>query len=194
MSAAIGAQTVLQHKGVGNFVFGLIFAVGVWAVGRAVRARTKENRVLQVRAVDLVKERDASDREAAAEERGRIARELHDVISHSVNVMVVQAGAAEQMVDLDPPRAADAVRVVQAAGREAIGQLAHLLGILRDGGEEVGLAPEPAIRDVRTLIASAAEAGQPVQLRVEGKAHRPAPGAELSRFRIVQEALTNVTA
>ncbi len=143
MVAAVGTQTAVQHKGVGNFVFGLIFIAGAWVIGGLVHARTRENVALHAETGRLVEEREAQTKQAAAAERGRIARELHDVIAHSVSVMVVQAGAAEQVVAREPGRAVEAMRAVQDSGRQALSEMAHLLGMLRDGGRELGLVPQP---------------------------------------------------
>lgn len=192
MVVAIGTQTLVQHNGVGNFVFGLIFVGGAWVTARLVYARTRENVALQAQTGRLAEERDASAKQAAAAERGRIARELHDVIAHSVSVMVVQAGAAERVVAREPGRAEEAMRAVQDTGRQALSEMAHLLGMLREDGEELGFVPQPGISDLPALVAQARSAGLAVELHIEGERHPVPAGVELSLFRIVQEALTNV--
>jgi signal transduction histidine kinase len=126
-----------------------------------------------------------------AEERNRIARDLHDVIAHSVSVMVVQAGAAEEVLRRDPERAVEPIRSVQVTGRDAIAELGRLLGILREHGDEVGLAPQPGLDDLGGLLEETRHAGLPVELTVEGDPRRLAPGVELAIYRVVQEALTN---
>ena len=124
--------------------------------------------------------------------RGRIARELHDVIAHSVSVMVIQAGAAEQLCS--PQHAAGTgmpLQAVQRLGRSTVDELRRMLGILRDDPEEVSLNPQPGIARLPGLIRQLREAGLPVEMRVEGSTSWTFPGVSLSAFRNVQEALTN---
>jgi signal transduction histidine kinase len=150
-------------------------------------ARTRSLRAAEARAARLEVDR----REAILDERTRIARELHDVIAHSVSVMTVQAGAAEEMLRVDPTRAVEPVRAVQETGRQALVEMKRLVGMLREGDEETGLAPQPGVADVDRLVAQMLEAGLEVELRVEGTP-RPVPiGVDLSAYRVVQEALTN---
>jgi signal transduction histidine kinase len=130
-------------------------------------------------------------RAAVAEERARIARELHDVIAHSVAVMTVQAGAAETMLGSDPARAAEPVRAVQETGRHALAEMKRLVGMLREDEEDLGLAPHPGLSRIDGLLAQVREAGLEVELEVDGPARPLAPGVDLSAYRIVQEALTN---
>jgi signal transduction histidine kinase len=156
-------------------------------VGMAIRTRAHEARELTRRAERLEREQLA----AVAEERARIARELHDVIAHSVSVMVVQAGAAEEVLTRSPARAVDPIRAVQETGRQALVEMSRLVGLLREDGEELGLAPQPGIDALGALLAQVRDSGLPVELRVDGE-RRPLPLAvELSAYRIVQEALTN---
>jgi signal transduction histidine kinase len=163
----------------------LLAAPGV--LGIAFGARTRSLRAAEARARELELER----REAVAAERSRIARELHDVIAHSVSVMTVQAGAAEEMLRVDPARALEPVRAVQATGRQALVEMKRLVGVLREGDDELGLAPQPGLADVERLVAQVREAGLGVELRIEGSP-RPLPlGVDLSAYRVVQEALTN---
>jgi signal transduction histidine kinase len=190
--SAVGIETALQHKGFGNFAFALIFLVGAAIVGRTVHARTAQTVQLQARADTLEREGEVRVQLAAQEERARIARELHDVIAHSVSVMVVQAGAAEQMMTRNPARALTAVQTVQATGRDALGEMGRLLGILREGMDELGLSPQPGLGDVPALIADARHAGLAVELQIIGEQRSLPPGPALSIYRIVQEGLTNV--
>jgi signal transduction histidine kinase len=163
----------------------LILLPGV--LGIAFGARTRRLREAEARARSLELER----REAIAEERARIARELHDVIAHSVSVMTVQAGAAEEMLKRDPARAVDPVRAVQETGRQALVEMKRLVGMLREHDDELGLAPQPGLADVDRLVEQVRDAGLDVTLRVEGE-RRPLPiGVDLSAYRVVQEALTN---
>lgn len=189
--AGFALGTLSQHNSPGNFVFGAIFAVGVWIVGRTVRTRTAKAGELEARAVTLEREREQQARQAAADERARIARELHDVIAHSVSVMVVQAGAGEQVLRRDPERAADVLRSIQETGRQALSEMSTLLGILREHGDAFGLVPQPGVSDLSGLLEQTRQAGLPVVLTVEGAERPLPPGVELSLYRVVQEALTN---
>jgi signal transduction histidine kinase len=126
-------------------------------------------------------------------ERARIARELHDVIAHSVGVMVVQAGAAERTIPLDPDRAVAATQSVQDCGRQALADLRNLLGLLRPAdGDHDSLSPQPGLDDVPALLARLEDAGLSVRLECSGTPRLLPPGTDLAAFRIVQEALTNV--
>jgi signal transduction histidine kinase len=189
--AGFAVGTLGSHNSLGNFLFGAIFAVGVWIVGRTVRARTATASELEERATTLEREREEHARRAAVEERARIARELHDVIAHSVSVMVVQAGAGEEVLRRDPDRAADVLRSIQETGRQALSEMSRLLGILREHGDELGLVPQPGIADLGSLLEQTRGAGLPVELTVEGEERSLPRGVEVSLYRIVQEALTN---
>lgn len=192
MIVAVAVETVVQHKGLGNFTFAMVFAVGTFFVARTVAYRTRHADEMRERAHEVEQRRDDDVRRAAEAERTRIARELHDVIAHSVGVMVVQAGAAERVLDRDPEAAVAALRSVQATGRQAIAEMARLVSILREGGEEVGLAPQPGIDDVTALVEETRRFGIPVELEVSGRAQAVAPALGLTVYRIVQEALTNI--
>jgi signal transduction histidine kinase len=139
----------------------------------------------------LEAEQQAQARAAVAAERARIARELHDVIAHSVSVMVIQAGAAEQLLEQTPERARGPLEAVQDTGRQTIVELRRLLGILREDGQELSLAPQPGLAGLDLLVEEMRQAGLPVQLRAEGQPGRLPPGADLAAYRIIQEALTN---
>jgi len=140
----------------------------------------------------LASEQELRSRWAVAEERGRIARELHDVVAHSVSVMVVQAGAARRTLGASPDQAVAALGQIESTGRQALVEMRRLLGLLRDGDQEdAALAPQPSLEHLDSLAAAAREAGLPVEVAVEGEP-RPLPaGVDLSAYRIVQEALTN---
>jgi len=130
-------------------------------------------------------------RTALHEERARIARELHDIVAHSVSVMVVQAGAAEDLLDRAPQRARVPLQSIQETGAQAIGDLRRMLGLLRDEHAEPMLAPQPGTAEIAELVDQMSELGLPVELSVEGTPRSLSPGVELAVFRVVQEALTN---
>jgi signal transduction histidine kinase len=192
MVLAIGVETVLQHKGFGNFLFGLVFAAAAFAVARVVAHRTDAADDLVARTRQLEESREADARRAVEEERARIARELHDVIAHSVGVMVVQAGGAERVLPKDPAAAVDALRSVQTTGRQALAEMARLVGILRGLGEEIGLAPQPGLAEIATLVDASRAAGLDIDVCIDGTQRALPPGVELTVYRVVQEALTNV--
>jgi signal transduction histidine kinase len=161
------------------------------AAARAVRALERRHAETSDRARRLEAERDASVRAAIAEERERIARELHDIVAHCVSVMVVQAGAAEDLLDRDPQRAREPVVAIQETGREAVGELRRMLGLLRGTAATPARAPQPGTAELDELVAQMNASGLPVGLRVTGTPRSLPPGIELAGYRIVQEALTN---
>jgi signal transduction histidine kinase len=136
------------------------------------------------------RERDVAAREAVAAERARIARELHDVVAHSVSVMVVQAQAGPRLL-AEPNRLRDTFHSIEATGKEALVELRRLLGVLRGGEEHAATAPQPGLGSLETLLGQVREAGLRVDLRVEGEPVPLPAGVDLSAYRIVQEALTN---
>jgi signal transduction histidine kinase len=169
----------------------LVFAVA-WTMGDNLRTRRAYTASLEERADRLEREQEDGARRAVNEERARIARELHDVVAHSVSVMVVQAGAARRVLRRDPDRAAEALSSIETTGRQALDELRRLLGMLRKYTDQPpSLTPQPQLRDLETLLAQVEEAGVAVQLTVEGQPRDLPSGIDLSVFRIVQEALTN---
>ncbi|MER5418424.1 sensor histidine kinase [Streptosporangium roseum] len=130
-------------------------------------------------------------REAVSEERTRIARELHDVVAHSVSVMVMQAGAARLMLRPDQVTERESLNVVEETGREVVEELRRMLGLLRTGPEGDGLAPQPCLARLDDLVEQMRAAGLDVTLNVEGEPVPLPAGLDLSAYRIVQEALTN---
>jgi signal transduction histidine kinase len=180
----------------GWLIVGLVAALAaaaVLAVG-LVRARRRHRAALGDRGWLLERDRAAAVREAVDAERARIARELHDIVSHNVSIMVVQAGAAREVMDSRPAEAQEAMRAVEAAGRDAMTELRHLLGLLApaaDGSDEDDLTPQPGLDRLGELIDRVAFAGLPTEVRVAGEP-RPLPGGvDVTAYRIVQEALTN---
>jgi signal transduction histidine kinase len=169
-----------------------VFVATAWILGDNLRTRRAYTATLEERAARLEGEQRDSARRAVNMERARIARELHDVVAHSVSVMVVQAGAARRVLHRDADRATEALSSIESTGRQALDELRRLLSMLREYGDGMpALAPQPTVEDLTALAVQFEEAGLHVELTVEGDA-RPLPsGADLSIFRIVQEALTN---
>ena len=187
---AVGVHTYRQEGDVPAFewVYGLVYFGGAFALGRLVR---RQGRRAEERALRLEREGEERARAAAAAERARIARDLHDVISHSVGVMIVQANAADVALERDPERARAALTHVDETGRETLHELRRLLGVLRTDGGPSERAPQPQLASVGSLVDEVRATGLAVELRLEGD-RRPLPaGLELAAYRIVQEALTN---
>jgi signal transduction histidine kinase len=170
----------------------LVAGVGLWLAGVAMRERQARLRAVEERAHRLERERELASRVAVADERARIARELHDVIAHSVSVMVVQAGAARRLLARDGERAAEAMREVEGGGRDALTELRRLLGVLAERPEELVLAPQPGLGQLDALVGRIDAAGVPVDVRIVGTPRPLPPGLDLTAYRVVQEALTNV--
>jgi signal transduction histidine kinase len=167
-----------------------IFALP-WLAGRAARASRLQAERLRLLTERLRRERDARVRLALLEEHSRIARELHDSIAHAVSVMVLQAGAAEEVLTTAPDRARAAASAIQELGRQALADLGRMLGVL--GAHEHGgvLAPPAGLAQLDTLIAHVRQAGLPVHLEVHGAPARLPTGVDISAYRIIQEGLTN---
>ena len=162
-----------------------------WLAGFALRARSAQADDAEQRAIHAERERDSAARIAVAEERARIARELHDVVAHSVSVMVLQVGAVRLRLPETMAEDKDALRGVEQTGRAALAEMRRLLGAMHDDGQSAELAPQPSLDGLDALIDRVSGAGLPVRLHVEGDAF-PLPRAiDLSAYRIVQEALTN---
>jgi signal transduction histidine kinase len=175
----------------GNDAWLLLVMGGSWAAGRALRSRRLLIEDLRRTTAELERNREELASRAVAEERLRIAQEIHDVVAHSVTVMLVQAEAAERVLP-DHPDAQQAVAAVQDTGRQAITELRQLLGVLRPGEGRSGVTPQPGLGDLGVLVASYRETG--LTIRHHGVSRvRPLPAnLELTAFRVAQEALTNV--
>jgi signal transduction histidine kinase len=163
-----------------------------WAAGRAFRARDRRTEELEDRAVLAERRREEHARRVVAEERERIARELHDLVAHTVSLVIVQCVVALELLDAGE---ADAARTrildIEAAGRQALAEMRRLVTVLRPGPERPSLTPQPGIRALPALIERVEAAGVPVALHVDGPQIGLSPGLDLSAYRIVQEALTN---
>ncbi|RAY12846.1 sensor histidine kinase [Actinomadura craniellae] len=159
----------------------------LWALWERRRRRAE----LGARTWLVEREREAAARRAVEEERARVARDLHDIVSHSVSVMVVQAGAARHGLDGEVEEAEEALLAVERTGREAMTELRHLLGVLAPAPDGDALAPQPSLAHLGTLVDRVAFAGLPVDVTVTGEP-RPLPaGIDATGYRVVQEALTN---
>jgi signal transduction histidine kinase len=171
-----------------------VLLAAAWMLGVGVRQRRAHAAALEGRAARLEREREEKARQAATQERLRIARELHDVVAHSLSVIGVQAGAARLVLDADPnpARAREAVAAIEATANRAMAEMRRALGILRDTDRSgVALAPLPGLGQLPTLLDQLRAAGLPVDLRVEGTPRPLATSIDLSLYRIAQEALTN---
>jgi signal transduction histidine kinase len=172
-------------------VYLLFFFSAVWAWGRYVRMRRAYTAELAIRAERAERDREQEARRAVAAERARIARELHDVVAHHLSVMVIQAGAARRLLDVEPEQTRVALAAIEGAGRQGLGAMPGLLRALRDDGHADTLAPPPTLQELDALVARVQAAGLPVALRIEGTP-RPLPAAvDMSAYRVAQEALTN---
>jgi len=169
----------------GEAVFGGVVMFVAWYVGRRIRLR-------QERAAQLRREQAAETRRIVTEERTRIARELHDVVAHQVSLMTVQAGAAKAVASQDPEGALRAMGAVEEAGRQALDELRHLLGVLRPDADLDSLGPQPGLADLPGLVEQVRGAGLEVSLATDGVSAELPARVDLFAYRIVQEALTNV--
>jgi len=162
-----------------------LLIVGLWLAGNSLRG-------VRERAARIEREQELAARAAVGDERARIARELHDIVAHSVSVMVVQAGAARRLLGPEPGRPGEALLAVESGGREALAELRRMLGLLAGGGPDGVVDGQPGLGQLDALVERMRGAGMAVALRVEG-ARRPLPaGLDLAAYRVVQEALTNV--
>jgi len=175
----------------GELVFiPLLFGIA-WLAGFALNARAEQADAAEARAAQAERERETAARIAVAEERARIARELHDIVAHAVSVMVLQVGAVRHKLPDELADESGALRGVEQAGRTALAEMRRLLSAMRRDGDDLELAPQPGLGGVGALVAEIGRAGLPVTLHVEGEA-APLPRAiDLSAYRIVQEGLTN---
>ena len=188
-------SVLLAEPGEGNSAGDLVFLGAivsiVWALAVGMRARAAHAGALEVRAQELERERDVRAREAAAAERARIARELHDLVAHSISVIAVQTGTLRRRLSHDRPDDAEELGQVERTARETLAEMRRLLGLLRTDDHALALTPQPDLAPVERLAEQVRRAGLPVELAVEGDPRPLPPGVDLAAYRIVQEALTN---
>jgi signal transduction histidine kinase len=193
--AVWGALTVMALDAeefiAGDIFFPSTFGMLFLLAGRAVRSRSRLTAELHEAAVRADEAREAESERAVADERRRIAREMHDVVAHSVSMMVVQAGGARRILDRDPARAVAAAELIERTGRAALAEMRALLGVLH-AEEHSEYAPQPSLRELDALVERARSAGVPVEVTVEGERRELPAGLDLAAYRVVQEALTNV--
>jgi signal transduction histidine kinase len=190
-AAALAVAIALPLTGgieFGNEAFRIILLAAAWALGDSIGSRRAYLSEVEARAERLEREQAAEVRRVTAEEQARIARELHDVVAHALSVIIVQAGAADDVFALDPARAREPIRAIDSAARAALGDLRRVLGILQTDADYL---PQPSLARLDSLIEQVRGTGLEISLTIEG-APRPLPvTVDLSAYRIVQEALTN---
>jgi signal transduction histidine kinase len=190
-SIVIVVYNIPGPQTVGDFVFIPLRFVVAWVAGYALRERAEQAEAAEVRASQAEREREAVARVAVAEERARIARELHDIVAHAVSVMVLQVGAVRHKLPDMLAEDRDSLRSVERAGRTALAEMRRLLGAMRRDGDGLELTPQPGLDGLDSLLDEIGRAGLPVELHVDGERF-PLPRAiDLSAYRIVQEGLTN---
>jgi signal transduction histidine kinase len=184
----LGIVTTMDDRIIGDYLFPPLLGVVAWLAGRAVRTRTRLTEQLHETAARLAEVTEDERRLAVVDERRRIAREMHDLVAHSMSVMVVQAGGARRILDRDPARALEAATRIERTGREALAEMRNLLDVLN---LPAARAPQPTLAELGELVARSRAAGLPTVLDLRGE-RRPLPaGLDLAAYRIVQEALTN---
>jgi signal transduction histidine kinase len=163
-----------------------------WGLGVYVRSRREYTSVVEERAGLLEREREVRSREAVADERARIARELHDMVGHALSLIVIQSGGAQRVLQAKPELVRDTLASIEATGRQALTDMERMLGMLRTTeATDKTLSPQPGLGDVEVLAARVSEAGLPVDVSIEGLPVPLPASVDLSAYRIIQEALTN---
>jgi signal transduction histidine kinase len=191
----IGVAALLEFNApegkAGDFVWDAITFTIAWVIGFAVGEKYREVDEAKDRAAAAEREREERARRAVADERARIARELHDVVGHSVSVMTVQASAVRRLLEPDQEQVGEALQVVEQTGREALAEMRRMVGVLRHAEEAPALAPQPSLEQIEKLVQHARDRGLPVELSVEGVPVALPTGIDLTAYRLVQEGLTN---
>jgi len=192
----LGLVWLARPRSIGDgstLVLDCLIVAAAWWLGDGTRRRQEAVVTAQERAAELEQAREELARRAVSEERLRIARELHDVVAHSMSIIAVQSGVGVHVLDSQPEEARKALVAVEATSRQALVEMRRLLGVLRRDAEPTGsLAPAPGLAEVETLAADVARTGVRVEVRIEGTPSVLPAGLDLSAYRIVQEALTNV--
>ncbi len=188
--AAIVVYNAPGMAAVNRVFLPVIFAMP-WFGGLAMQQRGARAEAAELHAARLAGDREEATRAAIANERARIARELHDILGHSVSVMTIQASAVRRLLRPDQIKERDALLTVEQTGREALAEMRRLVGILRLAEDAPGLEPRPGLDQVATLVTRTRELGLAVELRVEGDPMPLPPGVDLTAYRLVQEGLTN---
>jgi signal transduction histidine kinase len=179
------------ERSVANWLAVGSFMSIAWCVGLLARRPVSQARSAEERAIRFEEEQDEAARRAVAEERQRIARELHDIVAHSVSVMTMQAGAVRRLLLPDQVRERESLLSVEQTGRDAMSEMRRLVGLLKEQDSAAAYSPQPGMRSLDALIATVREAGLPVDVAFDGEPHELPPGIDLTAFRVVQEALTN---
>ena len=186
----------LSEVGLGSIAFTMVFVGGPWAAGLAIRLRQERETVLDAKNRELQSDQEERARLAVAEERARIARELHDVVSHAISVTVLQARGARRTLGRDEDQVRRALDAIEQTNTAALSDMRRLLAVLRDtepnGRGTEDHTPQPSLAHLDLLLDQVRSSGVPVDLEVAGNPRAVPPGVDLSAYRIVQEALTNV--
>ena len=175
----------------GSIAFSLAFVAGPFAAGVAVRLRTDREQALLVLNAQLHREQEERSRAAVTAERARIARELHDVVSHAISVTVLQARGARRMLGIDDREVRKALDAIDHVNTQALGDMRRLLFLLRSVDDDRRPDPSPSLARLETLIGQVRDSGLPVELSMTGATEKVPPGVDSSAYRIIQEALTN---
>lgn len=169
--------------GFGGIIFFTLLFGAPWLAGYVVQRRRLGETLMR-------RERDAAEA-AIVDERARIARELHDVVAHAISVIVLQARGGRRLLDTEPDETRDALDTIEHTGEQALVEMRRLVGLLREGDDELALAPQPTLSELDHLVDQVRAAGLPVEVCIEGEPVELPPGVDLSAYRVVQEALTN---
>lgn len=191
-STALNTTLDPTHSTSAGFIaFTYLFMAVLWGLGRLLQSRDSANVILAEQAATLERERETRAREVVAQERARIARELHDVIAHNVSVIIVQAEAASALLSRQPEAARKPLERIESTGREAMGEMRRLVGILA-GDDQLEVTAQPGLAQLPALVEGVRQAGLQVDFATEGDFSDLPGGLNLAAYRVIQEALTNV--